>query len=104
MKSFTMFTPGVLNLYSLIYPLATFKSKIFCLSFFIFAILQMSMVVGKRVNFFLTKFSPKAGQIYPRLKTPGLHQIGKNEVKIGNSQTFEMAANSLRCQIESTKM
>ena len=33
----------------------------------------MSIVIGKNVDFFLTKFTPKAGQIYPQLRTPGLH-------------------------------
>ena len=70
--------PGVANLYSLIYHLANFKSKIYPPNFFIFSLLQMPIVIGKSVNFLLTKFTPKAGQIYlqreiqPRLKTPAL--------------------------------
>ena len=32
------------------------------------------IVIGKSVNFLLTKFTPKAGQIYPRLRTPALKQ------------------------------
>ena len=32
--------------------------------FIIFLLLQMSIVVGKNVNFLLTKFTPKACQIY----------------------------------------
>ena len=27
------------------------------------------------MNFLLTKFTPKAGQIYPRLRTPDLEQL-----------------------------
>ena len=38
--------------------------------FFIFSLLQMPIVVGKSVNFLLIKFTPKAGQIYPRLRIP----------------------------------
>ena len=30
--------------------------------------------MGKSVNFLLTKFTPKAGQIYPRLRTPALNK------------------------------
>ena len=29
---------------------------------FIFSLLQIPIVIGKSVNFFLTKFTPKAGQ------------------------------------------
>ena len=38
----------------------------------------MPIVIGKNVNFFLTKFTPKVGHIYPqgvflpRLRTPAL--------------------------------
>ena len=58
--------PGVLNLYSLIYPLKNFKSKIYPQIFFILLLLQMPIVVDKSVSFLLTKFIPKAGQIDPQ--------------------------------------
>ena len=59
--------PGGLNLYSLIYPLANFKVKFTPLFLYtVFSLLQMP-IIGKRVNFLLTKFTPKAGQIYPWL-------------------------------------
>ena len=35
-------------------------------NFFLFSLLQMPIVTGKSVNFLLTKFTPKAGQIYPQ--------------------------------------
>ena len=57
---------GVLNLYFLIYPLENFKGKIYSLIFFVISLLQMSIVVGESVNFLLSKFTPKAGQIYPQ--------------------------------------
>ena len=34
----------------------------------------MPIVIGKNVNFLLTKFT-KAGQIYPRLRTPDLKPV-----------------------------
>ena len=34
--------------------------------FFMFSLLQMPNVIGKSVNFSLTKFTPKAGQIHPQ--------------------------------------
>ena len=37
-----------------------------------FSLLEMSIVIGKSVNFLTTKFTPKAGQIYPQLRTPAL--------------------------------
>ena len=40
--------------------------------FYIFSLLQMPIVIGKSVNVLLTKFTPKTGQIYPRLRTPAL--------------------------------
>ena len=66
---------GALNLYSLIYPLANFKSKIYSTDFVIFSLLQIPIVIGKSVNFLLTKFTPKAGQIYPWLRTPVLEGV-----------------------------
>ena len=56
----------VLNVYSLIYLLANFKSKIYPPNFFMFSPLQIPIVIGKSVNFLLTKFTPKAGQICPQ--------------------------------------
>ena len=35
----------------------------------------MPFVVGKNVNFLPTKFIPKAGQIYFRLRAPGLNTV-----------------------------
>ena len=40
--------------------------------FFILSLLQIPIVIGKNLNFLLTKFTPKAGQFYPRLRTPAL--------------------------------
>ena len=57
---------GVVNLYSLIYPLANFKSKIYPKIIFIFSLLQMPIVICKSVSFLLTKFTLKAVQIYPQ--------------------------------------
>ena len=67
------FKPGVLNLYSLIYPLANSKVIFTPKYFFIFLLLRIPIVIGKNVNFLLTKFAPKAGQIYPWLRTPALN-------------------------------
>ena len=60
-KSTLQFSAGVLNLYSLIYPLANFKSKIYPQIFFIFSLLQIPIVIGKNLNFLPTKFTSKAG-------------------------------------------
>ena len=68
--------PRVVNLYSLIYPLTNFNSRIYLQIFFIFSLLQMSIVKGKNVNFLLTKFTSKAIQLYsqglnfPPVKNP----------------------------------
>ena len=34
--------------------------------FFIFPLLQIPIVIGKNLNFWLTKFTPKTGQIHPQ--------------------------------------
>ena len=60
----------VLNLYSLIYLWANFKSKIYPPRFFIFSPLQMPIVIDKSVNLLLTKFTRNLGQIYPPVKNP----------------------------------
>ena len=71
---------GVLNLYSLIYPLANFKSKIFLPNFFMSSLLQMPFVVHKSVNFCLQNFTPKAGQLYPWLRSSVLVFFSYNKI------------------------
>ena len=72
------FGVGILNLCFLIYPLENFKSKSYPQIFFIFSLLEMPIVVDKSVSceLLLTKFTPKVGQVYPRLRTP--HTEGKS--------------------------
>ena len=53
-----------LNLYSFIYLLTNFKGKIYPQFFFVFSLLQMPNVIGKKANFLLTKFTPNAGKNY----------------------------------------
>ena len=50
---------GVLNLYSLIFFLANFKSEIYPQIFYILSLLQMPIVVGKSVNFCKQNLIPK---------------------------------------------
>ena len=53
--------------------------------FFMLSLLQISIVIGKNLNFLLTKFTPKAGQIYPQLRTPGLGPKGMPHLYFGIS-------------------
>ena len=56
---------GVLNLYSLIYPLANFRRKINSPNFFYIFTSTSPIVIGKSVNLLQTKFTPKARQFTP---------------------------------------
>ena len=68
---------GALNLYSLIYSLANSNVKFTPKYFLKFSLLQIPIVIGKNVNFLQTKFTPKAGQIYPWLGTPAVEEQKK---------------------------
>ena len=48
----------------------------------------MPIVIGKSVNFLLTKFTPKADQIYSQLRTPGLNNMHVE----GNLSSFSRTA------------
>ena len=64
--SFSLSILGVLNLYSLIHPLANFKSKIYPPNFvFLFSLLHMPIVICKSVNFLLTKLIPRSSNLPP---------------------------------------
>ena len=44
----------------------------------------MPIVIDKSVNFLLTKFTPKAGQIYPRLRTPDINKVTALPLFVGS--------------------
>ena len=59
---------GVLNPYSLIYPLTNFKSKVYSPNFFLFSLPQILTAIGKSVNFLLTKVLPRQVKLPPKGK------------------------------------
>ena len=70
--------------------------------FYIFSLLQMPIVIGKSVNFLLTKFTPKTGQIYPQgvnlppVKNPCFRAIA-------NGNDFRLSGKTVRNTISLSK-
>ena len=84
---------GVFNLYSLIYPSANFKSKIYpSQPFYIFSLLQMLMVVGKSVNFSLKKFTPRHVKFTPKAGVRNLLLVTSQIPKFLLTLLFRLAS------------